>query len=300
MKPIKNMAESVNNRLLNIARSDNRPFGELLQYYAMERFLYRLSKSSHIESFILKGALMLRVWNISKFRPTKDIDFLGFTSNDEKNLIIQIVDIISIDTVDDGLLYDKDSIKTEEIIEDADYKGLRVRFICFLGSAKINMQIDIGFGDHVFPDPKKMNFPTILNFPAPILTCYSLETAIAEKFQIMIKRGILNSRMKDFYDIWTLSRQFNFDGILLSKSIKKTLDARDTSLDSNIEAFSVEFAKEKQTQWRAFIKKIKQDHIPESFLDITSGIKSFIEPILNSLCNNEDFNKAWIIPGSWK
>ena len=200
MRHPKNISASVRQRLLNRAKRDRRPFNELLQYYAMERFLYRLSQSVHADRFILKGALMLRVWRSPELRPTMDIDMLGKTSNEEAAIVLQIRDILAATVAADGLAFDTDSIQAERIVEDADYEGIRIRFLATLGSAKINMRIDIGFGDVVYPDPEESDLPTLLDFPPPRLLCYSRESSISEKLEAMVKLGVLNSRMKDFYD----------------------------------------------------------------------------------------------------
>jgi len=217
-KESRNIAGSVRQRLLNKARMDKRPFNELLQYYAMERFLYRLSRSSYAHTFILKEALMLRAWQVPIFRPTMDIDMLGKTGNEMARIKDQIRDICSVQVEPDGLEFNLDSIHGERITEDADYEGVRIRFSGQLDSAKIAMQVDIGFGDIVFPGPEEVELPTILDYPSPRLVCYSRESAIAEKFEAIIKLGVLNSRMKDFYDIWLLARQFDFEGEKLSKA----------------------------------------------------------------------------------
>ncbi|WP_319549577.1 nucleotidyl transferase AbiEii/AbiGii toxin family protein [Desulfogranum marinum] len=198
MKPTTNKAASVRQRLLNRARSDKRPFNELLQYYAMERFLYRLSQSFSSDRFILKGALLLRVWDAPEFRPTMDIDMLGKTSNEEAAILALFNNILLVPVEEDGLFFDTGSLQSERITEDADYEGIRIRFKGALDTARVNMQIDIGFGDIVFPKPEEAELPTMLDFPAPKLLCYSRESAIAEKFEAMIKLGFLNSRMKDF------------------------------------------------------------------------------------------------------
>ncbi len=217
MTSVRNIQASVRQRLLNLAINDKRPFGELLQYYIMERFLYRLSKSVHTDHFILKGALMLRAWNSPEFRPTMDIDMLVRSSNEEINIKAQIMEIMELEVEADGISFDPGSIRTEPITENAGYAGLRVRFIGFLGSARVSVQIDIGFGDIVFPDPEIVELPALLDYPAPKLMGYSRESTIAEKFEAIIKLGLLNSRMKDFYDIWLLSRQFSFDRAMLAE-----------------------------------------------------------------------------------
>lgn len=162
---------------------------------------------------------MLRVWRAPELRPTMDIDMLGRTSNGEADIVAQIRDILTVDVEVDRLAFDPDSIRAERIAEDADYGGIRIRFLGTLRSARIHMQIDIGFGDVVYPEPEESELPTMLNYPAPRLLCYSRESTIAEKLEAMVKLGVLNSRMKDFYDIWLLSRQFDFDGAELVEAV---------------------------------------------------------------------------------
>lgn len=238
MRAVKNIPASVRQRLLNRARTDRRPFNEVLQYYAMERFLYRLSRSEHADRFILKGALMLRVWQSPDLRPTMDIDMLGIISNVESEIIEKIKSILLVPVDPDGLVFDSDSIVAERITEDADYEGIRIHFRGFLDSAKIHMQVDIGFGDAVFPKPEISDFPVMLDCPAPRILCYTKESAIAEKFKAMVSLGMVNSRMKDFYDIWLLSRAFDFGGVRLSEAIRLTFAARNTVLGPEIAAFT--------------------------------------------------------------
>jgi hypothetical protein len=295
----KNIVASIRARLKNISKESGRPFAEILQYYSMERFLYRLSLSQHSKCFILKGALMLRVWESSEIRPTMDIDMLGITSNYEQSLLKQIRDVLKVKVEPDGLTFDERSLKTEQITEDADYQGTRIRFRGALGTARIGMQIDFGFGDELFPGPEQLKFPPILDLPAPILLCYTRESAIAEKFEAMIKLGALNSRMKDFYDIWLLSRQFEFSGTSLLEAVKKTFSRRNTVVPETIDAFDEEFANKKQTQWNAFRKKLKQEHIPESFLEVINGLKDFLEPLLIALARKGSYDKRWHVSGFW-
>ncbi len=299
MKSPRNIPASVRQRLLNRAKSDRRPFNELLQYYAMERFLYRLSQSAHADRFILKGALMLRVWRSPELRPTMDIDMLGKTSNEEADIVAQIRDILTVDVETDGLAFDPDSIQAERITEDAYYEGIRIRFLGALGSARINMQIDIGFGDVVYPEPEESDLPTMLNSPAPRLLCYSRESSIAEKLEAMVKLGMLNSRMKDFYDIWLLSRQFDFDGTKLAEAIRLTFEQRGTTLPAEIEAFTEPFIEAKQTQWAAFWKRLQQNHVPASFREITASVDRFLSPIVAALSSGKPSPTNWTAPGAW-
>lgn len=301
-KTPKNIAASVRQRLLNKAKQDKRPFNELLQYFAIERFLFRLSRSSHVEKFILKGALMLRAWQAPLFRPTMDIDMLGRnTKNEIGKIIEQIREICQVSVEpEDGLQFGTDDITGERITKDADYEGVRVRFIARLETARIPMQIDIGFGDVVVPGPQEAIIPAILDFPPPLLTGYSLESAIAEKFEAMVKLGELNSRMKDFYDIWLLSRQFDFMGDRLKAAISGTLQNRGTNLPAEIAAFSNSFLSMKSGQWQAFHRRLGQPNVPGNFDEIISQVKIFLEPIVESIRSGKATPSSWTAPGPWK
>lgn len=295
MKLSRNVCASVRQRLLNRSKADNRSFNELLQYYAMERFLYRLSLSDNVQHYILKGALMLRAWNSPEFRPTMDIDMLGKTVNEEENISSHIRDILAVKVEPDGLIFDSDSIQTERIIEDADYEGIRVRFRGALGTARISMQIDIGFGDIVYPEPEKTELPCMLDSPAPSLLCYSRESVIAEKFEAMIKLGQLNSRMKDFYDIWLLSRQFEFQLSSLAEAVNLTFKQRGTELSEPVDVFSADFISSRQPMWIAFRKRLKQKHVPESFQEIATEVELFLEPVIKGVSDNI----TWKPVGPW-
>ncbi len=266
----------------------------------MERFLYRRSKSLYADRFILKGGLLLRAWRSPEIRPTMDIDMLGITSNEESNIIAQIQEIIAFEVKPDGLNFDPDSVRSERIIENADYEGVRILLNGTLGSARVSLQIDIGFGDVVFPDPEEIDLPVILNFPAPRLLCYSRESVIAEKFEIMVKLGELNSRMKDFYDIWLLSRCFDFEGTKLSEAIRLTFERRETPLPETIIIFTEDFIAQKDVQWKAFWKRLQQGHVPDSFADVMKTTNEFLSPLAKALSSGTPFTKNWIAPGPWK
>ncbi len=298
-KQITNIPASVRQKLLNISRKDKRPFSELLQYYAMERFLYRLSQSDYADSFILKGALALQVRKVEKFRPTMDIDISQKSNDETSETIKQVKNILSTEVEEDGLVFDLQSIHLEDIKRDTAYKGMRVLFHGALDSAKINMQIDISFRDVIFPEPtEKIIFPCILEFPAPKLWCYSLESIVAEKFEALMKLGDWNSRMKDFYDLWVLSRQHDFHGHQLSKAIELTFKNRGTSLKQEITAFKQEFIKKKKKEWQSFIKTLNQKD-PPSLSDVIEFLKLFILPIVKALTLKKSMPKYWNAPGSW-
>ena len=299
VKAPRNIPASVRQRLLNRARGEQRPFNELLQYYAMERFLYRLSQSVHAERFILKGALMLRAWRSPELRPTMDIDMLGQTRNDAASIVAQIRDILAVVVDPDGLVFEPDSIQAERITEDADYEGIRIRFRGALDSARVTLQIDIGFGDVVFPKPEKADLPAMLDFPAPRLLCYSRESAIAEKFEAMVKLGELNTRMKDFYDIWLLSRQFDFEGTTLVEAIRLTFARRVTAVPEVIVALTPTFIDVKQVQWSAFCKRLQGSHVPASFAEVVAAVKFFLGPVVSVLSVGTPVPVKWTAPGPW-
>jgi predicted nucleotidyltransferase component of viral defense system len=296
----KNVAASIRNRLLEKARKENRRFDELLQYYAMERFLYRLMKSAYKNTFILKGALMLRVWQAPIARPTIDIDLLGVISNEVANIVEQILEICTTAVEKDGLVFDPNSVKGKRIIEEAEYEGVNIQFYGRLDTAKIKMRIDIGFGDVVFPNAQKMDLPTVLDFPSPRLSCYSMESTIAEKLEAMIRHGELNSRMKDFYDVWLLGRQFDFDGGKLSEAIRRTVENRGTVLPKQMTAFTEKFIKDGASLWNAFRERLHIEEAPCDFSDIIHFDTAFLQPVIDAVRSGSSLSIKWVAPGPWK
>lgn len=184
-----NLAASVRQRLLNHARATGRPFNELLQYFAMERLLYRLQSSSYVRRFVLKGALMLMTWQVSHSRPTKDIDLLGTTPNDLEGVAAVFRDVCMQDVEADGMVFDAVSVQAERIAEESNYEGVRVRFRGTLGTARVTMQVDVGFGDVVVPEPVWIDYPTLLDLPAPRMRGYTRESVVAEKLPPWFSAG---------------------------------------------------------------------------------------------------------------
>lgn len=298
----RNIAASVHQRLLNKAKETKRPFNELLQYYTMERFLYRLSKSKHANKFVLKGAMMLTVWRAPETRPTKDIDLLGKVKNDPEKVASVFKSICNTKVEEDGLVFADKSIKTATINEDADYEGIRVTLQGSLGTAKLFLQVDIGFGDAASPPPEDINYPTLLEFPAPKMRGYRRETSIAEKFHAMVHRGVVNSRMKDFYDIWLLSQGFEFEGPVLAQAIAETFARRDTKIDAQPVALDSSFGgdKTKIAQWAAFVKRSKLRGAPTTLQEAINSIRPFLLPVAEALQGSGKFKVKWKPGGPWK
>lgn len=298
----RNIAASVHQRLLDKSRGSARPFNELLQYYAIERFLYRLSRSPHAGNFILKGALMLLVWDVRTSRSTMDIDMLGRMDNDPETVIAMVREVCRQEVEEDGILFDPESVQGERITEDAEYQGVRIRFRGMLDNARLTIQLDVGFGDVVVPGPVPMAYPTLLDFPAPRIRGYSRESTIAEKFEAMVRHGIMNSRMKDFWDIRHLSRQFDFDGSTLAAAIAETFAARNTAVPSEPVAFTEAFLRDeaKQVQWKAFLRKNRMAGDPDAFSDVMASISSFLAPVVEHLVKGALAPTLWKAPGPWQ
>ena len=301
-KNVKNIAASVHQRLLNKAKESSRPFNELLQYFAIERFIYRLSKSPYADRFILKGALMLSVWCGPASRPTMDIDLLGKIDNRLEVISAAIKDACLMDVEADGISFNAETVEAVRITEDAEYEGVRIRVHGSLGNARVSVQIDIGFGDVIIPNPRTVSYPAILDFPAPELKGYTMESTIAEKFQAMVKLGVLNSRMKDFYDIWVLSRTFDFKGKILAEAVEKTFEKRNTPVNMNTAIFDPSFGKDgnKNVQWQGFIRKTKLINAPKSFEQVIAVVTLFLEPLAASIVERRAFNSTWPAPGPWR
>ncbi len=297
-----NIGASVHQRLKNAAKDSGRSFNDLAQYYALERWLYRLSKSRHAELFILKGALMLVAWRAPILRATRDIDLLARTANDLENIRSIIAEICAGEVPDDGVVFDPQSVMTERIAEDADYEGVRARFRGQLATTRLAMQIDMGFSDVVTPAPVEISYPAILDYPPPVLRAYNRETTVAEKFEAMVSLGRLNSRMKDFFDIWLLASTSDFRGTELRAAISATFLRRGMPFLEAPQIFAPNFANEasKRAQWAGFLKRMRPSQAPEEFAEAVDFIREFLQPINTALVENKTFAMNWPHPGPWQ
>ena len=245
---------------------------------------------------------MLAAWHAPASRPTRDIDFLARMENSVEAILPVIRDVCKQPVEPDGLVFDEGGIAGVVIKEDAEYEGVRVTFRAHLQNARVPMQIDMGFGDVVFPAAAPTDYPTILDYPAPRLRAYSRETAVAEKFEAMTKLGQLNSRMKDFFDIWLLSRQFDFDGPTLASAVEKTFANRKTPIDPKLVALTSAFAEEptKVTQWRGFLRKSRVENAPQELGQVVDALAAFLLPIAEALNESRPFDQFWQAPGTWQ
>lgn len=261
-EPRKDLPASVRASLLRLAKQQGEELDLVLKRFGIERLLYRLSESSHKGSFVLKGAMLFELWMGQPHRTTKDLDLLGSGPPDIPRLEALFRDLCALPVEADGLEFLPESVKGVEIGEDNLYTGVRVTLLARLGAARIHLQVDIGFGDAVFPAPVEVECPSLLGFPCPRLRAYSQATVVAEKFHAMVELGLVNSRLKDYYDIWTILNQFEVPQDTLREAIRATFQRRQTPLPTRIpEGLTVAFAvdPQKQTQWKAFLWKTGAD-----------------------------------------
>lgn len=295
----KNIAASVHQRLYDYAKENGADFNQLLIRYANERWLYRLSVSEYADRFLLKGASLFTLWFDRPHRPTRDVDLLGFGSNEIADLEKIFREICAVEA-EDGLTFQPESIKGAEIKEGQEYQGVRIAFLAFLGKGRINLQVDVGFGDAVTPRAETIEFPTVLDFPAPELKAYPKETVVAEKFEAMVKLGMLNSRMKDFWDLRLMTSEFEFDGAILQEAIRATFERRQTELPENLPtALTEEFSsdKAKQTQWSGFLTRNKLDG-SRDLASVIDSLRNFFQSVIEASAKKKKFDARWR-NGNW-
>lgn len=277
--------------LRRVAKATGRSVAEVLQYYAMERFLYRLGVSNHATEFVLKGAMLQRVWDPASYRSTRDIDFLSFGENDPERMRQCVQEILSQDRPEETVEFDPTNVQLAIIKEHDEYQGVRVKFTAKVASAKIPMQLDIGFGDAVRPAILWEDYPTLLPAPAPRIRIYSRESIIAEKTHAMVKLGIVNSRLKDYYDIWLLSLHWAFERRALVSAIQATFAARDTSVPITLIGLSQEYVLSHQGMWRNYLKKTGL--VSDDLDRVVDRLGSFLLPCLNAAAASNSADSIW-------
>lgn len=296
-----NMAASVHDRLLNLAKQRGEDFNFVLTRYAIERLMYRLGRSKHRDNFILKGATLFHVWGITAHRATKDVDLLGKGKNTPAQLVKVFREVIETDVDPDGLSFLISTLEAALISLEAEYKGVRVTMTARLGNARIAMQVDVGFGDAVVPRPALTTLPVLLDLPAPRIKAYAKETVVAEKLHAMVHLGLLNSRMKDYFDLWLMAGSFEFDGKELSTAIVATFKRRQTAVPTRVpDGISDEFVKDKtkQTQWAGFVRRVAHQHQGVRLKDVVVLLREFLLPILAASSRSVE-DAHWTPQAGW-
>lgn len=298
----RNIAASIHGRLLNLSRKTGEDFQFLLHRYAGERFLYRLGKSAYRQHYILKGAMLFALWGGSAYRPTRDLDFTGYGENAAEGLIPIFREICAAAAEDDGLIFDGDTLSAEPIRDNTEYRGLRMKFKVRLGNARIDMLVDVGFGNAIEPPPQDVEYPVLLNAPAPNIRAYPHEAVVAEKFHALVMLGERTSRMKDFYDLHALAAQFSFDGATLTRSIKTTFERRRTPIAGSPAALAPRFYKDttRAQYWRGYLTRNSLPGAPIDFPMVGERLIAFLEPLWEAMTANASFGKNWKPGGPWK
>jgi hypothetical protein len=283
-KPLKNKPHSVAVRLNHIAATSKTTYEYILLRYGQERLLWRMAKSTECGEFILKGALLFLVWQGRSYRTTRDIDFLGSGSPDLNRIQQIFITLCNQNTLDiDGLVYDATSVTTCRIQDNQDFLGVRVNIRALLDHARIDLQVDIGFGNAITPAPERLIFPPLLDAPGPEVIAYPRYTAMAEKFLAMARLGIDNSRMKDFYDMVVMFRLFDFDPELLAKAIQNTCKARNYKLTKALPVALTETFYEnpnKKSLWKGFSQRAGLTIPVGNLAEVVAELRKYLLPIL--------------------
>ena len=299
-RELRNVGASVRARLLDRARAESADFQILLTRYALERLLYRLGRSAHRDRFILKGAMLLTTWVPDRFRSTRDLDLLGYGENSPDAIAQAFRTIFALHVDDDGVVFDVDAVETAPIREELDYGGVRVRTTATIAGARLPIQVDVGFGDAVTPGPVEIDYPTLLDAPAPRLRAYPVETVVAEKFEAIVVLGIANSRLKDFYDLWQIADTFELDRSTLADAVRRTFARRETLLPREIPVgLSQAYAQTWDRQWRAFLGRERMAAAPEALAAVVEELRRFLLPLTELVDGDWRWRPrvGWTAPG---
>lgn len=295
----KNIAASVRDRLTNLARQRKENAQLLMTRYVIERLLWRLSVSPHHKLFVLKGAMLFALWTPTPHRATGDLDLLGFGNNDPDQVAGLFREVMAV-PADDGVVFHLDSLEAAPARAGDEYSGIRLDCRAELAGARLPIHVDIGFGDAVTPGAQDIEYPSLLDLPSPKLRAYPPETVVAEKFQALTALGMINTRMKDFFDLWAIADTFDFEGSLLAKAIAATFERRQTPIPNQVPAALTEaFAREKRAQWAAFLKRTDIALAPESLPIVQAHVADFVMAPVLSLARGERFAGKWPARGPW-
>jgi predicted nucleotidyltransferase component of viral defense system len=300
-RSVTDVGASVRARLSTLAREKGVDFELILVRYAHERLLYRLGQSKYQNRFILKGAMLQTIWLADPFRPTRDLDLLGHGESEPEAVRTIFREILAIEC-DDGVVFDLDGLSVEPIREENDYGGQRIETTAHIAGARLRVRIDLAFGDAVTPDAGEIAYPALLDQPAPKVRAYPKETVVAEKLQAIVALGMNNGRMKDFYDLWMMSRHFAFDGALLAKAIAATFDRRRTPLPTDTPiGLSDDFGAEAAAvrRWEFFTTRNVLSEKPGSLADVVVGLRDFLMPVIRRAAGSDTGAKLWPPGGPW-
>jgi hypothetical protein len=294
-------AESTRQRLRDALRARGEDVTLGLQRYAVERFLYRLGQSRHRDRFVLKGATLFAIWGTA-YRPTRDIDFTGYGSSNQDDVIRDFREICDTPDPVDQLVFDTDSITAEPIRDGSQYDGLRVRIRARVGESNIAVQIDVGFGNAIVPGPEETEYRTILGDPSPRILAYPRESVVAEKLNAMVTLGERNSRLKDFYDIHAMAREFRFDKDTLVRAVRATFERRATPIDAALPAplMAPFYANgDRMIQWRAYVTRNGLDGAPTDFQQVGELLTRFLQPVWEGIGAPDRSSGDWPSGGPW-
>lgn len=305
VKASKNPAASIRARLLDHAKQHGDDYLRILTRYAIERLLFRLSQTEAAERYVLKGAMLFVTWPEHVFRPTGDLDLLGHGDPDPAIITELFTRICQVEAPDDGIVFDPATLKVEPVREADKYQGVQLSLKGELAKALIHVQVDIGFGDHVYPLPTRQNFPSLLpGLPVANILMYPPETVIAEKFEAMIRFGEANGRIKDFHDIWVMTRTFSFDLPSLLEAVGGTLRRRATVIPTEMPVGLTEaFAKiaEERGLWSGFLRRNPPTLQPPPFADLQEELRRFFGPVIANLALPEGATGRWDPDGgAWR
>lgn len=297
VKDLKNPAASVRMRLLNHAKQHGDDYQRVLTRYAIERLLFRLSQTEAAEHYVLKGAMLFITWPEHVFRPTGDLDLLGKGDPDPVTITELFARICEVESPNDGITFDSATLKVEPVRETDKYQGAQVTLKGELAGAVIHVQVDIGFGDHVYPPPTRQTFPSLLpDMPAANILMYPPETVLAEKFEALIRFGEANGRVKDFHDLWVTTRTFPFDLPSLVEAVGGTLRRRETAIPDEMPVgLTEDFARivEERGLWSGFLRRNPPNFQPPPFADLQAELRRFFGPIIASLAVPEGAKGRW-------
>lgn len=293
-------AVQIRRQLERLARTEGLPLDRLIQDFAVERFLFRLASSPWADRFIMKGAALLRLWGGPAVRPTRDIDFCGRIDASPEAVTGAIRQCLAAEVADDGLVFSPE-VESDVIVVDGRYPGVRVVLRAELAGARVRLQLDVGIGDAVVPEPAWVDYPTLLDLPCPRILAYAPATSVAEKLHAMVSWGLANSRMKDYYDLWFLAITLDFDGLELVAALTSTFRQRDTALPAGLPVGLTQSFwddADADRRWRAFVSHLRGDSIP-SLRDAIEVIARFVGPVMAAGAAAQQFKYGWARGGPW-